>query len=105
MVCTQYFRLFSNIDEKKRLQISKKKFEKEGIYNGPIVTETTPFKNFYPTQNYHNDYYDKRYDAPYCNVVIDHKIAKLFQKKIQPLWNGTQPLCPRGSAKIRILNF
>jgi hypothetical protein len=38
-------------------------------------------KIFYPAQNYHNDYYDKHYDAPHCNVVIDHKIAKLFQKE------------------------
>ncbi len=66
---------------KKRLQRYQKKFEKDCIYNDPIVTEITPFKNFYPAQNYHNDYYDKHYDAPYCNVVIDHKIAKPFQKE------------------------
>jgi peptide-methionine (S)-S-oxide reductase len=65
---------------KKRLQRYQKKFEKECIYNNPIVTEITPFKNFYPAQNYHNDYYDKHYDL-HCNVVIDHKIAKLFQKE------------------------
>ena len=70
---------FIMMKDKEKLQ-SKKKSEKEGINNDPIVTEITPFKNFCPAENYHNGYYDRHYEASYCNFVIDPKIDKLFQK-------------------------
>jgi peptide-methionine (S)-S-oxide reductase len=63
------------IDEK-----SKKDLEREGVYKDPIVTEITPFKNFYAAEDYHKDYYDNHQDAPYCNFVIDPKIHKLLKQ-------------------------
>ena len=45
-----------------------------------IVTEITPFKNFYVAEDYHKNYYEQHQDAPYCNFVIDPKIHKLLQK-------------------------
>jgi len=81
-VGTQYRSVVFYHNEKQReiAEISKNKLEKEGVYKKPIVTEITPFKNFYPAENYHEDYYDKHHDAPYCTFVIDPKIDKLFQK-------------------------
>ncbi len=58
---------------------SRKELEKERIYDDAIVTEIVPFKNFYVAENYHKDYYDKNREAPYCSVVIDPKIHKMFQ--------------------------
>ncbi len=81
-VGTQYRSVIFFHDEKQRevAEASKKKLEKEGTYKNPIVTEITPFRNFYAAENYHNDYYDKHHDVPYCNFVIDPKIDKLLQK-------------------------
>jgi peptide-methionine (S)-S-oxide reductase len=42
------------------------------------VTEITPFKNFYPAEDYHN--YEKHEDAQYCSFVIDPKMHKLIQE-------------------------
>lgn len=51
----------------------------EKIYTDPIVTEVTPFTNFYPAENYHRDYYDRNRNQGYCNIVISPKIAKLMK--------------------------
>lgn len=50
-----------------------------GNFHDPIVTQIAPFTNFYPAENYHKDYYEKHQDAPYCRVVIDPKIQKLYR--------------------------
>lgn len=49
-------------------------------FHDPIVTQIAPFTNFYPAENYHQDYYEKHQDTPYyCRVVIDPKIQKLYR--------------------------
>jgi peptide-methionine (S)-S-oxide reductase len=55
-------------------------FEKEKIYDDPIVTEVTPFSNFYEAEDYHQDYYNQnRSSNSYCRIVIDPKIQKLYK--------------------------
>ena len=79
---TQYRSAIFYHDEKQReiADKSKKEVEKDGVYKDPIVTEITPFKNFYVAEDYHKNYYEKHQDAPYCNFVIDPKIYKLLQQ-------------------------
>lgn len=56
------------------------KFEKEKIYEDPIVTEITAFTNFYKAEDYHQDYYENnRTSNSYCRIVIDPKIQKLYR--------------------------
>lgn len=52
----------------------------EGIWPNPIVTEVTPASTFYPAEDYHQDYYVNNSYQPYCQVVINPKLAK-FRKK------------------------
>ncbi|MEM0169455.1 MULTISPECIES: peptide-methionine (S)-S-oxide reductase MsrA [Metallosphaera] len=47
-------------------------------YHGKIVTEVVPFKEFYPAEDYHQSFYDRNRNYPYCRVVIDPKIRKLM---------------------------
>lgn len=58
----------------------KKEIEKNGVYKDPIVTEITPFKNFYVAEDYHKNYYEEHRAAPYCDFVIDPNIRKLLQE-------------------------
>ncbi len=51
-----------------------------GIWNDPIVTEVTPFDVFYPAKEEHQSYYSRNSAQPYCQVVINPKIAKLRKK-------------------------
>lgn len=50
------------------------------IWDAPIVTEITPFKAFYPAENYHQEYFLHNPGQPYCRVVIEPKVSK-FRKQ------------------------
>jgi peptide-methionine (S)-S-oxide reductase len=81
-VGTQYRSAIFYHDQKQKeiAEKSKRDLEKAGVYKNPIVTEITPFKNFYVAEDYHKNYYEKHQDAPYCNFVINPKVHKLIQK-------------------------
>jgi peptide-methionine (S)-S-oxide reductase len=66
--------------QKEIAEKSKRGLEKADVYKNPIVTEITPFKNFYVAEDYHKNYYENHQDAPYCTFVINPKIHKLIQK-------------------------
>jgi len=56
------------------------KFESEKVYTDPIVTEIIPFEKFYKAEDYHQDYYENNKNSnPYCRIVIDPKIQKLYK--------------------------
>jgi peptide-methionine (S)-S-oxide reductase len=67
-------------NQKKIAEKSKAEFEKEGIYKDKIVTEITPFTNFYAAEDYHKNYFDRNAGVPYCNFVISPKIHKLLEE-------------------------
>ncbi|MDX2059416.1 MAG: peptide-methionine (S)-S-oxide reductase MsrA [Gemmatimonadales bacterium] len=45
----------------------------------PIVTTIEPDARFYPAEAYHQDYYRRNADQPYCAIQITPKIQKLRQ--------------------------
>jgi len=52
--------IFYHDEEQKKLALeSKKKLEASGKFSEPIVTEITPASEFYPAEDYHQDYYMK----------------------------------------------
>lgn len=72
---------YHNDQQKNATLASKKKLEKQGVYNNEVVTEIVPFRNFYKAVDYHQDFYEKNKDVnPYCTVVIDPKIEKLISE-------------------------
>lgn len=79
-VGSQYRSMIFYADEAQRKSAlnSVKIAQKE--YKDPIVTEITPFKNFYPAEEYHKDYYSKNPSLPYCRIIIDPKITKLMKE-------------------------
>lgn len=80
-VGTQYrSAIFYHDDEQKRIALaSKQALEKSGVYNNPVVTEISAFTNFYPAEEYHENYYDNNRFQPYCMLVIDPKVKKLLK--------------------------
>lgn len=79
---TQYRSAIFYYDEKQKqiAEKSKEALKKEDVYKDPIVTEITHFTNFYVAEDYHNNYFDRNADVPYCNFVISPKIHKLLEK-------------------------
>lgn len=79
---TQYrSAIFYHNEEQHRIALaSKDAIEQSGTYKKPIVTEIVPFTNFYPAEDYHQDYYDRNRYEPYCMFVIDPKVQKLLKE-------------------------
>ncbi|OGZ45765.1 MAG: peptide-methionine (S)-S-oxide reductase [Candidatus Ryanbacteria bacterium RIFCSPHIGHO2_02_FULL_48_12] len=50
-----------------------------------IVTEVRPLGEFYPAETYHQDYFAKNPQNPYCQVVINPKLEKVQHKFAQIL--------------------
>jgi peptide-methionine (S)-S-oxide reductase len=44
------------------------------------VTEIAPFTKWYDAEEYHWDFYDSNRSYPYCQVIIDPKIQKLYKE-------------------------
>jgi len=78
---TQYRSAIFYHDERQRkiAEESKRKADASGLRHAPIVTEIVPFLNFYPAEDYHQDYYRLNPSQPYCRLVIDPKIEKLMK--------------------------
>ena len=51
------------------------RFNKDYYDNG-IVTEIKKFEAFYSAEEYHQEYYKKNSEQPYCKIVIKPKLQK-----------------------------
>ncbi|MBI4039106.1 peptide-methionine (S)-S-oxide reductase MsrA [Candidatus Daviesbacteria bacterium] len=71
---------YQNNDQKKIAEASRKKIEQSGLYTDPIVTKIEQFKNFYPAESYHQNYYERNYSQSYCQLIISPKIEKLIKQ-------------------------
>ena len=77
---TQYrSSIFYHTEEQKKTA-EKVKGEIQKLHNDKIVTEIVPFKNFYEAENYHKNYYENYKSQPYCQLVINPKITKLYKE-------------------------
>lgn len=71
---------YHNEQQKKEAEEVKKKVESEGYYSNPIVTEISPLKNYYPAENYHQNYFANNPNQGYCAAVIRPKLQKFMSK-------------------------
>lgn len=60
------------------------KLTDENIFGKPIVTEVTKIGDFYPAEDYHQDYYYNNSEQGYCRIVITPKLEK-FKKVFSDL--------------------
>ncbi len=76
--------IFYHSEEQKRLaEESKKKLERSGRFDKPIVTEILPAGPFYKAEEYHQDYWKKnpiRYKFYRYNSGRDQYLAKVWGK-------------------------
>lgn len=52
----------------------------ERLYDNLIVTEITEFTNFYPAEDYHQEYFANNPTQPYCAAVVAPKVRKFRDK-------------------------
>jgi peptide-methionine (S)-S-oxide reductase len=87
-VGTQYrSAIFYHNDEQKKLSEEfKKQLDASGTWPSLIVTEIVPLKEFYPAEDYHQNYFNDNPGQPYCSFVIRPKLdkfTKTFKEKLK----------------------
>lgn len=65
--------------QKQEAEFFKKKLDETGAFDRPIVTEITPFSNFYVAEDYHQNYFKDNGMQPYCQIVVRPKVEKFKQ--------------------------
>ncbi len=68
--------LFNGEEQKSEAELSKQKAQE--IWDDPIVTEIKALEQFYPAEDYQNDYQANRPD--YCQIIINPKLSQVRQK-------------------------
>jgi peptide-methionine (S)-S-oxide reductase len=71
--------LYHNNAQRQAAERSKK--EAASAFDQPIVTEILPLDAFFVAEDYHQDYFRKNPNAPYCVAVINPKLKKLDRLK------------------------
>lgn len=61
------------------------RFENEGVWKNPIVTQVVPLKEFFPAEDYHQEYFANNPNQPYCRAVVAPKVAKFRKKFVSKL--------------------
>lgn len=58
-----------------------------GLWEGTIVTEIVPLKDYSVAEDYHQNYFEGNKTQPYCVFVVGEKVEKfkkLFKDKLKP---------------------
>ncbi len=74
-------------EQKEAAEVMISALTEEGVWADPIVTEVTPFEVFYPAEPEHQEYFRRNGNQPYCQIVINPKVAKLRNKFAHKLKN------------------
>lgn len=77
---------YHNDDQKQTAEKVIDLFEKENVYDDPIVTEVTQFDAFYLAEDYHHNYFARNKNQPYCQFVVAPKVEKfkkVFKEKLK----------------------
>ena len=70
---------YLNDEQKQKAEHYKAELDKSHAFESPIVTAIEPFKNYYPAEDYHQNYYNDNANQGYCRFVIQPKLEK-FEK-------------------------
>jgi peptide-methionine (S)-S-oxide reductase len=86
-VGTQYRSvIFHHSPEQKRIaEEAIARIQADKIWRDPVVTQLTPFTEFFPAEEYHQRYFERNPAQPYCQAVIAPKVAKLRKQHFERL--------------------
>lgn len=71
---------YHNDQQKQVAEAFIAKLNESGAFPGKIVTEVTEINNYYPAENYHQDYLANNPNNGYCMMVVRPKVDKFRQQ-------------------------
>jgi len=81
-VGTQYrSAIFYHSPEQKQVaEQTMRELAAEKVYDTAIVTQLLPAERFYPAEGYHQEYFQRNQNQPYCQFVVAPKVSKFRRK-------------------------
>lgn len=79
--------LYHNDEQREKAEKYLKELDASGAFDAPIVTTVEPLQEFYPAEDYHQNYFNTHGHEPYCSFVIRPKVdkfRKVFADKLKP---------------------
>jgi peptide-methionine (S)-S-oxide reductase len=70
---------YSTAEQKEEAEAFIRQLGQDGTFDRPIVTEVLPLANYWPAEDYHQDYFAQHPDQGYCAFVVGPKVEK-FRK-------------------------
>jgi peptide-methionine (S)-S-oxide reductase len=77
---------YHNDQQRELTERYKRELNEKGAFPSPIVTEISPFTQFYRAENYHQNYYRSNPYQGYCRLIIQPKVDKfreVFREKLK----------------------
>ena len=81
---------YHNDAQKQKAEFYKQKLEEEKVFANAIVTEISPLINWYPAENYHQNYFLNNPDQAYCTYVVRPKVEKFHKAFAHKLKEGVK---------------
>ena len=75
---------YTTEDQKKVADDLIREMNQEKLFGRPVVTEVQPLRNYWPAEDYHQDFFEKNPTQGYCLAVAAPKVAK-FRKTFAEL--------------------
>ncbi len=81
-VGTQYRSVvfYTTPEQKTETENFIKELDESSKEGDPIVTEVVPLTEFYPAEDYHQNYYAQNSTQSYCRIIIAPKLQKVQEK-------------------------
>ncbi len=70
--------LYANDEQQQAAEASKKQVQT--LWPQPVVTEVMPLRQFYPAEDYHQNYFRNHPEQAYCQIVINPKLQHLRER-------------------------
>ena len=67
---------YHNETQREQAEAYKAQLDASGAWSKPIVTEIVALDNYYPAENYHQNYFNNNPDQGYCAFVVRPKVEK-----------------------------
>jgi peptide-methionine (S)-S-oxide reductase len=71
--------LYHNEEQRELAEKYKQELDASGAFPSAIVTTIEPLQEFYPAEDYHQNYFNQHGNEPYCTFVIRPKLEKFRQ--------------------------
>ena len=68
---------YSSPEQERAARETIEQLARDHVWSAPIVTEIRPLERFWPSEDYHRDYFLRNPSQPYCQAVVAPKVAKV----------------------------